>query len=465
MSKVILVDFGASRIKAALVDSDSSRFIDYFECISPSANVAKFQENKFEIEPEKYWNALENTAGLLIKKYPQYKINTLWICSEMHGFLLADESGKPITGYISWKDQRANHDEILDSRKKSTLDLLNLELKNFYKKTGMYLKPGFPIVTLSSGMNRNTIPQLISFKENKNIKFLTLVDWLLIRGGVKNAVSNITLAAATGLFDIVKKEWSKDLLIASGIGLENFIFPNVIEDIALPLGEIFLSNQLIRIYGGVGDFQAAIYGANFPEDAGTIINLGTGSQVAINVNSKNLFSGPEIRPLILGGYAKVITHIPCGRALDVIASFIDDVAEISGGKKIFWSLWSQLSKEDVIESRAISNLNLFDAAWKRKNFSNYSGWLGLDEGFSSVSQVISGVAKSWLNQYSDALSNLDPFYLNSTTLVTGTLAEKSNFFINYLNFLEPKRTFKLIKNNINEENTLKGLLKLSKIYK
>jgi hypothetical protein len=459
MSKAILVDFGASRVKASLIDKKSGHSIDFIDCISPSCNHKNLAKNIFEFDAEEYWQALELTAGALLQKYSEHKIEELWLCFEMHGFLLANSEGKPITGYISWKDQRGSFDTTETSQ--STLESLKNKLIDFSKKTGMFIKPGLPIVNLSSGILRNTIPNLKDYLKVNKVRFLSLSDWLLLRGGVKNPKINFTLAASTGLFDITKKEWSLDLLKLADMNPNDFIFSSINEDIFCPLGEVFLDNNFIKVYGGVGDFQAAIYGANFPNKANAIINLGTGSQVAIyNEKEKDDLVGCEIRPLINGGYAKVITHIPCGRALNVIENFIDGLANISGGQNIFWSLWTNLSPNDVLESRAISNLNLFEASWKRNLPIEGFGWIGLDEEFSSPEKVISGIAKSWLCQYLEALSFLDPNVQCVEVLLSGGVAQKTPFLVDTLKKLEPKRNFRLA-STLTGEETLDGLCKLS----
>ena len=112
MSEILLVDFGASRIKTLLFDSAESAIVDKEECVSPSSRPRAFVENRFEIPIEEYWEALLETAGKIILRHPEKKIKQMWICSEMHGFVLTYLDGRAITPYISWKDQRANFDDI-----------------------------------------------------------------------------------------------------------------------------------------------------------------------------------------------------------------------------------------------------------------------------------------------------------------------------------------------------------------
>ena len=67
---------------------------------------------------------------------------TLVIASEMHGFLLADEAGKPLTEYISWQCEWGALP--LTPAGDTALRLLaDPELAEAVKKTGMPLQ-GFP---------------------------------------------------------------------------------------------------------------------------------------------------------------------------------------------------------------------------------------------------------------------------------------------------------------------------------
>ena len=178
MSEILLVDFGASRIKALLFDSAESAIVDKEECVSPSAKSRTSVENRFEIPIEEYWEALLETAGKIILRHPEKNIKQMWICSEMHGFVLTYLDGRAITPYISWKDQRAIFDDISG---KSTFEKLKSELRSFRSITGMNLKSGLPVLTLASGYRTGSIPELKALGEDANVRVLSLVDWLLCK--------------------------------------------------------------------------------------------------------------------------------------------------------------------------------------------------------------------------------------------------------------------------------------------
>ena len=119
-----------------------------------------------------------------------------------------------------------------------------------------------------------------------------------------------------------------------------------------------------------------------------------------------------------------------------------------------------LSSESVFKSKLVSNLAVFESAWDRWSENGSNGCIGLDEGSSSVSDVLAGIAKSWLSQYSDALYKLDPMIKLKKIIVCGGVAQKSKFAIRVLELLNPQRQFYLASTLVGEE-TFDGLVRLS----
>jgi sugar (pentulose or hexulose) kinase len=458
MAEILLLDLGASRVKAVLYDLTSSAVIDSSECISPSVKSSSGIENRFEVTIEMYWQAVLMTVGELIRSYPKRNINELWICSEMHGFVLAQSNGVAITPYISWKDERALFD---GPSGQSTYELLKDQLIDFRSITGMNLKSGLPILTLISGARKGTIDGLKIVEKKDAIRVLSLVDWLLFRGGETAPKSNITMSAGLGLYDTLRKVPSEKILANEHLRDFNFLFLENQSDFLKPLGEILVGDCKLKVFGGIGDFQSAIHGSGFLLEQNGIINLGTGSQVAVKITEGLNDVDEEFRIMADGSYAKVITHIPSGRALNIFASFFNEISLEGGGKELFWKIWSTLSAEDIIKSRLTSNLALFESAWGRNLATDLNGSMGIDEGACSVRNVLSGIAKSWLLQYSKALDILDPSIVAKNIMITGGVGKKSKFVIPVLEHLMPGRHFILTSTQTGEE-TLDGLLQLAK---
>ena len=99
MSVSLLLDFGASRIKSALVN-DETGALSYIE--SRQCTQAVKKQGRFEIP-------LRNlTADFMYvcADYAQREaVSRILICSQMHGFVLADKDGRALTDYISWQDE------------------------------------------------------------------------------------------------------------------------------------------------------------------------------------------------------------------------------------------------------------------------------------------------------------------------------------------------------------------------
>jgi hypothetical protein len=437
---VVLVDFGASRIKAVHYSLSQNRVISRCECASPTLRYGLAGEA--EGNPEDYWQALEATAGQLIANAPE--IQDLWLCSEMHGFLLADYStAKPVTGYISWQDQRA-----LTSigKPNNAMDRINELSPSLLSVTGMQLRSGLPVAGLAFLRQVNW--------PRGSLRFLTLVDWLLLRGGETNPRCHPTLAAGTGLYSLALKDWSRDLLQAIGIN-PKYMHMSPVIDSSTTLGIIQLCGKEIRVWGGLGDLQSAAYGLDFPLRSSILINLGTGSQVMAITPSQSV--GIEVRPSALGALTHAITHIPAGRALNCFAKFIDGCAQQGGGAPLFWRLFGQLQPDAVLAADDCLDLNIFSSAWRFKGGGSVSKII---EGSFELPWFMRSLAKSWLTQYAQALEAIYPHHPSDTFLLGGGLSRRGDFIAPVLESLLGKRVIETPL--VTDEETLDGLLKLAK---
>lgn len=436
---IVLVDFGASRIKSVQYSLSQKRVVNSREFASPILSYGPAGE--VEGNPEDYWDALEATAGQLIASAPE--IEDIWICSEMHGFLLVDfKNSKPITGYISWQDQRTVTSLSGKKSLQDSLELLNFQILPI---TGMRLRPGLPVVNLA-GMCKSALFQ-------EPFRFLTLVDWLLLRGGEVYPQCHPTLAAGTGLYSLTQGDWSIDLLLAIGLDPKQIHLPTISKGNS-PLGVIELNGKKIRVWGGLGDLQSAAHGLDFPERAPILINLGTGSQVMAITSTPSF--GVEIRPCASGVFTHAVTHIPCGRALNSFARFIDGCALQSGGSPLFWRLFGEMQADAVLSAEACIDLNVFSASWQYKDGGSISK---LIESRFELSWLMHSLAKSWLMQYVQAIKAICPDHSSSSFLLGGGLSRRGAFIAPVLESLIGKLSIETPL--VTGEETLDGLAKLA----
>ncbi len=435
----LLVDFGASRVKSALWSNIQQQVVAVRECPAPLPRFGSAGEVEFD--PQEYWNAFEETCGDLIET--DAGVDCLWICTEMHGVLLASDTGFAVSPYISWRDERAGRST---SGGISTLDQLSGCEEFFFATTGMKLKAGLPFLTVAHLRQARQLPD--------SFRLCTLVDWLLLRGGELDPGIHASLAAGTGFFDIGAQAWSTRLMQEAGLERYATRVPRVVKTGQL-LGEIVLRGRRIRVFGGLGDLQAAVHGVGFPLQAKLVVNLGTGSQVL--GLSRVAASGVERRPGLKNEHFAAITHIPSGRALRVFSEFLDECALAGGGAPFFWQRFAALEATDVLGATLSVDLNIFESAWR---FRSGGGIHGIRESSLSSASLMASLAKSWLTQYAQAMDVIDPGRNSAAFLLSGGLSRRAAFILPVLEKLTGRHGLTAVTRT--GEETLDGLLALSR---
>lgn len=439
---ILLVDFGASRIKSVVWSPSLGVCVESAECPAPTPWRGAWGE--VELDPEAYWGCLEQAAGQLLEKHAD--VDTLWLCTEMHGMVVVDSRNRrPLSGYISWRDERACRD--IEPVGDSTLKMLACHAREILHETGLRLRPGLPLLTLAHLQRLGCLPH--------KFRLATLSDWLLLRGGEEQPSTHLTMAAATGLYSLRESKWSERLFEMAGVDRERVIVPTV-RDCPRALGHIVLGGRRISVWGGVGDLQAAALGAGFPGRAPMLVNLGTGSQVLSTVGRAPLHA--EQRPGAAGGQFCALTHIPCGRALSVYGSFLDECGEFAGGAAFFWRKFASLDVVEIVSASGDVDLNVFEAAWRYAGGGRINA---INEGRFSVSAFMISLARSWLNQYVEAMEYLDGPGNKSDFVVAGALSRKLEFVVPTLEQLSGRRG--MLAGPETGEETLDGLLALARL--
>jgi sugar (pentulose or hexulose) kinase len=437
MSTIVAVDFGASRIKGVIWDASTNTITAECEIASPTCSPDAL--GRREISIDSYWSSLESLFRQLSFMSPNTNLDTMLLCTEMHGFMLADENYKPITGYVSWQDERAARD--------GTFESVSTSLRQCFKlMTGMNLRNGLPWLTLRS------LSKSGFFRRIRRVKFFGLAEALVLRGGGREFVSHISAAAGSGLFNVNDSKWD-EYLISESIGDAVLDLPEVSSKFCC-IGRIAIIGRSVKVIGGIGDMTAAMEGAGINEEGVAVVNLGTGSQVATIGSSAQKSENYEIRFTSSGQIICAITHIPAGRALSNLACLLDSCAKIGGGTDWFWREWARLDAEVVLNSSVFVDLNLFPAAWK---YSSSSGHIKLSESMTNATELISGVAFCWIQQYKLALDDLLQTNEIKSIHLAGGLSRRSPFVNEVLEKCTQLPTL-LSKNNCQEES-ISGLLK------
>ena len=349
MSKTfLLVDFGASRIKTCIYRNSQIESIKDFLPSAPCDTT----ERKFVVSLDN----IEKQFREIVASYCDfYKIDAIYICSEMHGFAVLDKNNNPISDYISWKDERC----LNCSNGTSTFDLLKDKYSEvFYNITGMRPRPCYPFFNLY---------EYVKNCSQKEIKIVSLPEFICTIDDQSTNISHSTMSAGLGFYDIYKKEFSNYLIsIYKDLGI-NLLFNKPSDNIVIG-GYLCLNHKNIPIYTGVGDHQCAVLGAG--NTAETIsLNLGTGSQVGVIGENSSI---AEKRPYFNDEIMSVVTHIPSGRSFNAYINFLYEV----NPDRNFWQMLSEIKLSELKLASLDIDLALFSSAW---NFDRYGQIANINE--------------------------------------------------------------------------------------
>ena len=160
--KFLLIDIGASRIKYSIFSKETDILSTVVSVDFPkSTNL-----NDHEILLN---DVSEIFNEIILKEIKRDKIDYIFICSQMHGFILKDSSDNFISNFISWKDERSAL--FSADHSKSFIDLFKNLNKDFQDITGIKPRVGLPVMSIFAMENKKMIPA--------DIKIYNLPEYLI----------------------------------------------------------------------------------------------------------------------------------------------------------------------------------------------------------------------------------------------------------------------------------------------
>lgn len=418
---VLLTDFGASRIKAAVGDTIAGKIFatkDY-----PSGTPVFSKNRHCEVSLAE----IQDTLSKILADFADFDYGSIFISSEMHGFIVANKDDMPLTPYISWKDERC----LTAYGNGDYFSVLNEITDNVFSAvSGMSARPCFPFYNAFA-----------FFKENppsEPVRLLTLADWLATRFDQCFSRTHITMAAGLGFFNVKKKSYEQSFIDVCG---KDISF-NAVSETVLPAAVYRKNGRNIPVYTGVGDHQCAVFGAD--NDEATIsFNLGTGSQISVISNQTQ--TDTDLRPFFGGKYLHTVTHIPSGRALAVYAGFLGDTA---------FDEIDRLTAEELEESSLDFDLAVFESA---ANFKGYQGIGNIREKNLTHQNYLASLIRSYADQYIALLNRFTIGPQVKTVMLSGGISRRIPALREYFKQHLP---YDVIVADITEE-TFFGLLKLA----
>jgi xylulokinase len=250
------IDIGTSSVKAVLVDERESIVAQ----AAMPLTVARPRPLFAEQDPQDWWLATVAAIGTL-PPAARAAVRAVGLTGQMHGATLLDESGKPLRPAILWNDGR------------SALECLELEHREPRARaiTGNIMMPGF------------TAPKLLWVSRHEPEIFARTARVLLPKDYVRlkltgEAVSEMSDAAGTGWLDVARRDWSDEMLAATGLNRSQM--PRLVEGSA-PSGSLMsaVAKQLqlppVVVAGGAGDNAASAVGMGVIAPGQSFLSLGT----------------------------------------------------------------------------------------------------------------------------------------------------------------------------------------------
>ena len=228
------------------------------------------KDNWAEQDPNDWWDKTLEAMIDLINTYDisADDIESIGLSGQMHGLVALDESSNILFPAILWNDQRTE-EECNDIQSYFGRELLR-------EYTGNKALTGF------------TAPKLLWIKINRPELFARIKHILLPKDYIRYKLTgeyatDVTDASGTLMFNVQKREWSKQ--VCEYLGIEDSILPRAYESfhvtgkITKEVKKILGTEKDILVVGGAGDQAAGAVGSGTVSDGMVSINLGTSGVV------------------------------------------------------------------------------------------------------------------------------------------------------------------------------------------
>jgi xylulokinase len=250
------IDIGTSSVKAVLVGEHESIVAQ----AAMPLTVARPKPLFAEQNAQDWWLATIAAIGAL-PPAGLAAVRAVGLSGQMHGAILLDQTGNILRPAILWNDGR------------SALECLELELREPRSRaiTGNIMLPGF------------TAPKLRWVFQYEPEIFARTACVLLPKDYVRlkligEAVSDMSDAAGTGWLDVGRRDWSDEMLAATGLNRSQM--PRLVEGsapsgILTPAAAEQLHLPRVVVAGGAGDQAAGAAGMGVIAPSQAFLSLGT----------------------------------------------------------------------------------------------------------------------------------------------------------------------------------------------
>ena len=256
------IDIGTSGVKAVVLDERGAVAGQGTAALTVQRPHALWSEQS----PDAWW-AATTSAVQAIDPAIRRAVRGVGLAGQMHGATLLGADDKPLRPAILWNDGRSEAECTELERRAPTL----------HRVSGNLAMPGF------------TAPKLLWVAHHEPETFAATRTVLLPKDFVRlrmtgEKASDVSDAAGTLWLDTQARDWSDDLLAATGLTRDHM--PRAVEGTALTgrlraeVAELW-SMAEVPVAGGGGDNAAGAAGVGVVRDGDALLSLGTSGVIFV----------------------------------------------------------------------------------------------------------------------------------------------------------------------------------------
>jgi xylulokinase len=398
--RYLAIDLGSTFIKGAVLDLDARTFAHVRRVPFP-APVGGLPPLHYEVDPRQIVAATRALIDDLARDAPD--CTGIVFCGQMHGLVLIDARGEPASNAITWRDQRA-----LGPHPAGGTLFKQLERQispEDRQRLGNELRPGLPLCALFALAELGQLPP--------GATAAALPDFVLAQLCGAPPAADATMAAAQGALDLAARDWHRPLLEALGLG--GLGWP-AIQDVRTPVGEARVADRWLPCYPAIGDQQCALLGAAL-RPGELSLNISTGSQVSL-IRPALAFGDYQVRPFFDRAWLNTITHIPAGRALELLVTLLCELAEAQGVRVP--DPWGAIAR--AVEATPTTDLTI-DLAFFASALGDRGAIGNIHEGNLSAGHLFRAAFERMAASYAMCARRLSPEASWSRLVFSGGLAQ------------------------------------------
>jgi sugar (pentulose or hexulose) kinase len=319
MGTYLGIDLGSTTLSAVVIDVATGEMLTH----DTIANEAEITSSPDRERGRSEWDIermLAAALGLIRRLCEGRCIDAVGVTGQQHGMVLVNERGVPQSPFIGWQDQRCN-EPLPDGA--TTIHLMLERGGSLFARSGCTLATGYLASTLFWLSERGALPPGASA--------CFAPDMLVSRLCGQPPLTDPTLAASAGVFDVARGEWNRELIAALGLPISCFppvrppctqagtLSPEAAQQTGLAAGT--------PVAVPCGDNQASFAGSVADPARSVLVNIGTGGQTSVFVERPLLVPTLDLRPFLQPGFLLVGAGLAGGRSYRMMRDFIREVGE------------------------------------------------------------------------------------------------------------------------------------------